>query len=152
MLSAAPLLLWVTCGNVELCPFAVGHVPSRSFILGEGLSPETLGVAQPRPRAQASLVRRGARLGSAPTVVWLVADLLGGQRDGWISACCRRPAFSALSAAVPAQGAACEPPTSVVKPPQGLDAGLLCWWRACLLETGAAREGGPEGFPFDFQN
>ena len=62
------------------------------------------------------------------------------------------PCFSAVSAAVSAQGAVCKPPTSAVKLLQGLDEGLSRWWRSCLRETGASREGGPEGPPFDFQN
>ena len=35
------------CGNVKLGPFAVGHVPSRSSVLGKGPGPEAPGVASP---------------------------------------------------------------------------------------------------------
>lgn len=60
------------CENVKLGPFAIGHVPSCSSVLGEGPGPETPGVPQPRPRARAPLVGRGpaSALRSPPQFGW----------------------------------------------------------------------------------
>lgn len=106
------------CGNVKLGPFAVGHVPSRSSVLGEGPGPEAPGVASPTlgPKLHwsgegpaSALPRRGSAPASAlppprlcPAVARLPEDLLPtgfearGQRDGWTSGCCRRPTSKLL--------------------------------------------------------
>lgn len=144
------------CENVKLGPFAIGHVPSCSSVLGEGPGPETPGVPQPRPRARAPLVGRGpaSALRSPP-------QLAGGGRasqwlwrpEGQLDFCMLpSPCFSEASAAASAQGAVGVPPPSTVKPLQGLDAGLVVPMVSCLEKTSAVREGGPEGPPLDFQS